>query len=79
MKRRIIRASAQNVKAATQEAKEQVFKEKLDKIEDDFSFVMAGLEKLFRGDSAQGDAANTLAAKLSDALQGCISEMAEQL
>lgn len=79
MKRRIIRASAQNVKAATQEAKEQVFKEKLDKIEDDFSFAMAGLEKLFRGDGAQGDAANTLATKLSDALQGCISEMAEQL
>lgn len=79
MKRRIIRASKSSISAATDEAKEQVFKEKMDAIEDDFSFVQAGLEKLFRSGGQQAEAATTLAAKLSESLQSCISEMAGQL
>lgn len=79
MKRRIVRASKSSISAATDEAREQVFKEKMDAIEDDFSFVQAGLEKLFRNGGQQAESATALAAELSESLQRCISEMAGEL
>lgn len=72
MKRRIIRA-------ATEESKEQLFKDKVDQMEDDFSFILAGLEKLFRNGGQQGQAADTISTKLSESLQECISLMADEL
>lgn len=79
MKRRIIRSATTPVRAATDDAKEQVFKDKLDSVEEDFSFVLAGAEKLFRNGGEQADFANTLLSNLSESLQSCISDMAGQL
>lgn len=79
MKRRIIRSAVTPVNAATDEAKEQVFKENIDQIEDDFSFVLAGIDKLFRNGGQQAESANKIASKLSESLQECTALMAEEL
>lgn len=69
MKRRIF--SADNKEGKT------TLEDLLDKIDDDFDFVIAGIEKLDRDGS--GTDAISIASSLSDSLQAAVSQLTSKM
>lgn len=61
------------VKAAEAEDKESIFKDRLDQIEDDFSYLIEGLNHINMED------ASIIADSIDESIQSCIAEVADAI
>lgn len=73
---RVTRPKTKVVEAAESSTKgQEAFQENLDKLEDDFDFFVAGLEKLATDGVDEANAALQLVLEASSAINGLISKM----
>ena len=61
------------IKAAEAEDKESIFKDRLDQIEDDFSYLMEGLNHINMED------ASIIADSINESIQSCIAKVADAI
>ena len=76
MVRRII-SSTKPVRAANEDDKDAIFKDKMDQLNDDFDYIQSGLEKLNR--SGMTNEADTIINNLGMQLQSIIADVADQI
>lgn len=70
MKRYKVITAAENTSA------EDALKDSLNALEDDFDFLVAGIEKIGRGDAAAGQ---QLISMISESIQSAVSQLASEL
>lgn len=75
MVKRII--SRRPVKAATDNDKDAIFKDKMDQVEDDFAYIQSGLDKMHR--SGMTDQAAEILGSIGSQLQEIIADIADRL
>ena len=76
MVRRII-SSTKPIKAASEDDKDAIFKDKMDQLKDDFDYIQSGLEKLNR--SGMTNEADTIINNLGMQFQSIIADVADQI
>lgn len=76
MVRRII-CNTKPVKAASEDDKDAIFKDKMDQLKDDFDYIQSGLEKLNR--SGMTNEADTIINNLGVQFQSIIADVADQI
>lgn len=76
MVRRII-SSTKPVRAASEDDKDAIFKDKMDQLNDDFDYIQSGLEKLNR--SGMTNEADTIINNLGMQFQSIIADVANQI
>ena len=76
MVRRII-SSTKPVKAANEDDKDAIFKDKMDQLANDFDYIQSGLEKLNR--SGMTNEADTIINNLGMQFQSIIADVADQI
>lgn len=76
MVRRII-SSTKSIKAASEDDKDAMFKDKMDQLKDDFDYIQSGLEKLNR--SGMSNEADTIINNLGMQFQSIIADVADQI
>mgnify|MGYP001852623792 FL=1 len=76
MVRRII-STTKPVKAASEDDKDVIFKDKMDQLNDDFDYIQSGLEKLNR--SGMTNEADTIINNLGMQFQSIIADVADQI
>ena len=76
MVRRII-SSTKPVRAASEDDKDVIFKDKMDQLEDDFDYIQSGLDKLNR--SGMTNEADTIINNLGMQFQSIIADVADQI
>ena len=76
MVRRII-SSTKPVRAASEDDKDVIFKDKMDQLEDDFDYIQSGLDKLNR--SGMTNEADTIINNLGMQFQSIIADVANQI
>lgn len=76
MVRRII-SSTKPVRAASENDKDVIFKDKMDQLNDDFDYIQSGLEKLNR--SGMTNQADTIINNLGMQFQSIIADVADQI
>ena len=76
MVRRII-STTKPVRAASEDDKDVIFKDKMDQLNDDFDYSQSGLEKLKR--SGMTNEADTIINNLGMQFQSIIADVADQI
>ena len=76
MVRRII-SSTKPVRAANEDDKDAIFKDKMDQLNDDFDYIQSGLDKLNR--SGMTNEADTIINNLGMQFQSIIADVADQI
>lgn len=76
MVRRII-SSTKPIKAASEDDKDAIFKDKMGQLNDDFDYIQSGLEKLNR--SGMTNEADTIINNLGMQFQSIIADVADQI
>lgn len=76
MVRRII-STTKPVRAASEDDKDAIFKDKMDQLNDDFDYIKSGLEKLNR--SGMTNEADTIINNLGMQFQSIIADVADQI
>lgn len=76
MVRRII-SSTKPVRAASEDDKDAIFKDKMDQLANDFDYIQSGLEKLNR--SGMTNEADTIINNLGMQFQSIIADVADQI
>lgn len=76
MVRRII-SSTKPVRAASEDDKDVIFKDKMNQLSDDFDYIQSGLEKLNR--SGMTNEADTIINNLGMQFQSIIADVADQI
>lgn len=76
MVRRII-SSTKPVRAASEDDKDVIFKDKMNQLSDDFDYIQSGLEKLNR--SGMTNEADTIINDLGMQFQSIIADVADQI
>lgn len=76
MVRRII-SSTKPIKAASEDDKDAIFKDKMNQLNDDFDYIQSGLEKLNR--SGMTNEADTIINNLGMQFQSIIADVADQI
>ena len=76
MVRRII-SSTKPVRAASEDDKDAIFKDKMNQLSDDFDYIQSGLEKLNR--SGMTNEADTIINNLGMQFQSIIADIADQI
>lgn len=76
MVRRII-STTKPVRAASEDDKDVIFKDKMDQLNDDFDYIQSGLEKLNR--SGMTNEADTIINNLGMQFQSIIADVADQI
>lgn len=76
MVRRII-SSTKPVRAASDDDKDVIFKDKMDQLKDDFDYIQSGLDKLNR--SGMTNEADTIINNLGMQFQSIIADVADQI
>ena len=76
MVRRII-SSTKSIKAASEDDKDVIFKDKMNQLSDDFDYIQSGLEKLNR--SGMTNEADTIINNLGMQFQSIIADVADQI
>ena len=76
MVRRII-SSTKPVRAASEDDKDAIFKDKMNQLSDDFDYIQSGLEKLNR--SGMTNEADTIINNLGMQFQSIIADVADQI
>ena len=76
MVRRII-SSTKPVRAAIEDDKDVIFKDKMDQLADDFDYIQSGLDKMNR--SGMTNEADTIINNLGTQFQSVIADIADQL
>lgn len=81
MKRRIVRATTKPVVADSPEKPdtEEIIQERIDALDDDFDYIISGVEKLSRMGGSNADAAVSILGQLSESLQGFIGQVADNM
>lgn len=76
MVRRII-SSTKSIKAASEDDKDAIFKDKMNQLKDDFDYIQSGLEKLNR--SGMSNEADNIINNLGMQFQSIIADVADQI
>lgn len=76
MVRRII-SSTKPVRAASEDDKDAIFKDKMNQLNDDFDYIQSGLDKLNR--SGMTNEADTIINNLGMQFQSIIADVADQI
>lgn len=76
MVRRII-SSTKPIKAASEDDKDAIFKDKMNQLNDDFDYIQSGLDKLNR--SGMTNEADTIINNLGMQFQSIIADVADQI
>lgn len=76
MVRRII-YSTKPIKAASEDDKDAIFKDKMNQLNDDFDYIQSGLDKLNR--SGMTNEADTIINNLGMQFQSIIADVADQI
>lgn len=76
MVRRII-SSTKPIKAASEDDKDAIFKDKMNQLNDDFDYIQSGLDKLNR--SGMTNEADTIINDLGMQFQSIIADVADQI
>lgn len=76
MVRRII-SSTKPIKAASEDDKDAIFKDKMNQLKDDFDYIQSGLDKLNR--SGMTNEADTIINNLGMQFQSIIADVADQI
>lgn len=76
MVRRII-SSTKSIKAASEDDKDAIFKDKMNQLNDDFDYIQSGLDKLNR--SGMTNEADTIINNLGMQFQSIIADVADQI